>query len=46
MVSTAGKKFLVKDNTFSSGLKNMFPLAGMKNFLKNIYDANQENGFN
>ena len=29
-------KFEVKTNTFFSGLKNVFPLAGMKNSLKNI----------
>ena len=32
------KKFQVKNNTFSSGLKNLFPLAGIKNSLKNILD--------
>ena len=30
------KKFSVKNNTFSSGLKNVFPVDGMKNSLKNI----------
>ena len=38
------KKFKVKSYTFSSGLKNVFPLAGMKNSLKNIW-YNWRNGF-
>ena len=30
------KKLEVKNNAFSSGMKKVFPLAAMKNFLKNI----------
>ena len=39
-----GKKFWVKNNIFSFGLKDVFSLAGMKNFLKNIWD-NERNWF-
>ena len=32
------KNSLLKKQTISSGLKNVFSLAGMKNSLKNIWD--------
>ena len=33
-----GKKALNKKQYYSFGLKNSFPLIGMKDFLKNIWD--------
>ena len=43
MVSTSKKKkLLIKNNTFSFRLKVVFPLAGMKNSLKNIRDSGRK----
>ena len=32
----------VKNNAFSSGMKKVFPLAAMKNSLKNIYEIRKK----